>query len=329
MGNEFQFDRTPPEHAAWPSVSVSWLPAPVRFKPRRRWYNTLAFHLFLLLLTMLTTLVVGTHVALNYTQHRPAFDWDISLAYFRNLYHHPALLMAGVPFSFTLIAILLAHELGHYLMCRRYGIRATYPYFIPAPTLIGTLGAFIRIKSLVLNRRELFDIGIAGPIAGFIFTLPALIAATFLAKGALPAFTPDSISLGSPLAVMLLAKLRGGIAPTQIIFHPVGCAAWVGLFMTALNLLPVGQLDGGHILYAVLGERYRHLSRGFFLVLLPLGFWCWHGWLVWAVVLFFLGLRHPRVIEPLEPLGRQRKLLAIAAVLILALAFLPAPLRAR
>ena len=216
----------------------------------------------------------------------------------------------GAPFSFTLLSILLAHELGHYFTCRHYGIRATYPYFIPAPTLIGTLGAFIRIKSPIVNRRELFDVGISGPLAGFVLAIPALIVATFLAKGTMPTATPDSISLGSPMAVILLAKLfRSGINPAEIILHPVGCAAWVGFFATALNLLPVGQLDGGHILYAVLGDKYRNISRGFFLVLLPLGYFCWYGWMAWAVILFFLGLRHPTVVEPIEPLGRPGRFL--------------------
>jgi len=173
-------------------------------------------------------------------------------------------------------------------------------------------------------------VGISGPLAGFVLAIPALIVAIFLSKGAVPATTPDSISMGNPLAVILLTKLlRNGIHPGQIIFHPVGCAAWVGLFATALNLLPMGQLDGGHILYAVLGDKCRNISRGFFLVLLPLGAFCWYGWLAWAVILFFLGLRHPKVIEPVEPLGRERKILALVAALILILTFLPTPFSIR
>jgi membrane-associated protease RseP (regulator of RpoE activity) len=284
--------------------------------------------LTLFLLTVLTTLIVGTHIALNYAQNVPVFDWDISLKYFRELWRHPGLLILGAPFSITLLAILLAHELGHYFTCRHYGIRATYPYFIPAPTLIGTLGAFIRIKSPIANRRELFDVGISGPLAGFVLAIPALILAIFLTKGAMPVTTPDSISLGNPLALILLTKLfRNGTNPAEIILHPVGCAAWVGLFATALNLLPVGQLDGGHILYAVLGDKCRSISRGFHLVLLPLGYFCWYGWLAWAVILLVLGLRHPMLIEPEEPLGGKRKVLAFVAALMLVLTFLPTPFR--
>jgi membrane-associated protease RseP (regulator of RpoE activity) len=304
-----------------------WVPVRLAARPRERWYNSLPFHLALFLLTVLTTLIVGAHIALNYAENLPILDWDVFLPYFRELWRHPEFLILGVPFSFTLLGILLAHELGHYLTCRHYGIHATYPYFIPAPTLIGTLGAFIRIKSPIVNRRELFDVGISGPLAGFVLAVPALISAIFLTKGSVPAASPDSISLGNPLAVILLAKLfRSGIYPGGIVSHPVGCAAWVGFFATALNLLPVGQLDGGHILYAVLGDKCRNISRGFCLVLLPLGYF-WLGWIAWAVILFFIGLRHPKVIEPVEPLGRKRKFLALVAAIILILTFLPAPFK--
>jgi len=265
MGDESQFERSSqPQVSEPPSFNQVWVPAPWPLRPRQRWYNSLPFHAALFLLTVLTTLIVGTHIALNYAHNVPVFDWDVSLTFFRELWHHPGRLILGVPFSATLLTILLAHELGHYLTCRHYGIRATYPYFIPAPTFIGTLGAFIRIKSPIANRRELFDIGISGPLAGFVLAIPALILAIFLSKGTMPVVTPESISLGNPLALILLAKLfRNGINPAEIILHPVGCAAWVGLFATALNLLPMGQLDGGHILYAVLGDRCRNVSRGF------------------------------------------------------------------
>lgn len=329
MGDESQFERVSRSEVSeiqWPTPV--WVPVPWPPRPRPRWYNSLAFHVLLFLLTVFTTLIVGTHVALNYAQNVPVFDWNLFLPYFRELWRHPQLLIRGVPFSFTLLAILLAHELGHYFTCRFYGIRATYPYFIPAPTLIGTLGAFIRIKSPIGNRRELFDVGISGPLAGFALAIPATILAIFLAKGTVAAAGPGSISLGNPLALTVLTNLfRPGLNPAEIISHPVGCAAWVGFFATALNLLPVGQLDGGHILYAVLGDNSRNISRGFILVLLTLGYFCWYGWIAWAVVMFFLGLRHPMLIEPEEPLGRTRTVLAFAAALLLALTFLPTPFR--
>ena len=328
MGDESQFERTGPpqvDHFAWPPST--WVPVRWPPKPRTSWYNSLPFHIALFLLTVLSTLVVGTHIALNYAHNVPVFDWDGIVAYFTQLRHHPGMMVLGVPFSLTLLTILLAHELGHYFTCRHYRIRATYPYFIPAPTLIGTLGAFIRIKSPIVNRRELFDIVISGPIAGFILAVPAMIVAVFLAKGGIPAATEGSVSLGNPLAVIILTKLfRHGLNPAAVTLHPVGCGAWVGLFATALNLLPVGQLDGGHILYAVLGDKSRRISRGFYLVLLPLGL-LWYGWFAWAAILLILGLRHPILLDPDEPLGRKRRFLAIAAALMFILTFMPTPFK--
>ena len=293
---------------------------------RERWFNSLPFHFLLFLLTVLTTLVVGTHIELNYAHDLPVFDWDFTTTFFTAVLHNPSVLLLGLPFSFTLLGILLAHELGHYFTCRYYGIRATYPYFIPAPTLIGTLGAFIRIKSPIVTRRALFDVGISGPLVGFIVALPALAVAVLYSKTSVPLHPPDSIALGNPLTVILLAKLlRPGINPAEVALHPVGCAAWIGLFATALNLLPAGQLDGGHILYAVLGDRHRMISRSLFIALVPLGIFCWAGWMVWAALLLVLGLRHPAVIPSSEPLDKTRRLLAIAAALILALTFVPTP----
>jgi membrane-associated protease RseP (regulator of RpoE activity) len=267
---------------------------------------------------------------MNYQRNYPAFDWDFSRAFFTDFLHHPSLLMLGMPFSFTLLSILLAHELGHYFTCRHYGIRATYPYFIPAPTLIGTLGAFIRIKTPITTRRALFDVGISGPLAGAIIAIPALAMAILNSKVVAPVSLPDTIALGNSLIVILVGKiLRSGVNPASILLHPIGCAAWVGLFATALNLLPIGQLDGGHILYAVLGERHRTVSRGLFLVLVPLGIFCWAGWMVWAAMLLVLGLRHPAVMTPSQPLDKVRKALALVATVIFLLTFVPTPFTVR
>jgi len=297
------------------------------WRPRGHpWLTSLPFHLLLFFLTVLTTLIVGAHIALNYARDLPGFDWDLSWTFFSSLWGAPSLLRLGLPFSLTLLSILLAHELGHYLACRRYGIRATYPYFIPAPTLIGTLGAFIRIKSPIVTRRALFDVGVSGPLVGFVVAIPALALAILHSKAGLPPGSPDSITLGNPLSVILLTKLlRPGIDPAAISLHPIGCAAWVGLFATALNLLPVGQLDGGHILYAVLGERHRTVSRGLFLALVPLGVFCWAGWMLWAVILLIVGLRHPVVIAPSERLDGVRRFLVLVAVLVFVLTFVPTP----
>jgi membrane-associated protease RseP (regulator of RpoE activity) len=317
------------------------LPAPVqeprvRWGPdtrRRKWLSRLRglpFNLLLFSLTVLTTLIVGTHIARNYARGLPAFDGEFSRAFYSNLWWNPSQLQLGLPFSLALLSILLAHELGHYFTCRRYGIRASYPYFIPAPTLIGTLGAFIRIKSPIVTRRALFDVGISGPLVGFAVALPALALAVLHSKAIVPPNSPDTITLGNPLVVILLTKLlRPGIDPASISLHPVGCAAWVGLFATTLNLLPAGQLDGGHILYAVLGDKHRTVSRGLFLALVPMGVFCWAGWMVWAVILLVLGLRHPVVMLPSEPLDTGRKLLALVAVLIFVLTFVPTPFSVR
>ena len=315
-----------PVLAGWPPSLDRAGPYAPRVRRWRGWLTSLPFHLLLFALTILTTLVVGAHIALNYAHRLPAFDWEISRAFFSNLFRHPFVLGHGVPFSLTLLSILLAHELGHYFTCRHYGIRATYPYFIPAPTLIGTLGAFIRIKSPIVTRRALFDVGISGPLVGFLTALPALALAIAYSRASTPPSPPDSITVGNPLVVILLTKLlRPGIDPAGISLHPIGCAAWVGLFATALNLLPAGQLDGGHILYAVLGDRHRTVSRGLFIALVPMGVFFWAGWMVWAVILLLIGLRHPVVTAPSEPLDKGRKLLALVATLIFILTFVPTP----
>ena len=236
------------------------------------------------------------------------------------------LLLLGIPFSFTLLGILLAHELGHYFACRYYEISASYPYFIPAPTIIGTMGAFIRIRSPIVNRKALFDVGLAGPVVGFLFAVPALAIAIAYSK-ALPAAQAESdIIFGHPpLFWLLTALLRPGVLPEDLFLHPVGYAAWVGIFATALNLLPIGQLDGGHILYALASEKHRRISLAMVGVLVPLGFFFWPGWLVWAVLLLLLGFRHPALLDRWAPLDRKRRLWAGMALLIFLLCFTPLP----
>jgi membrane-associated protease RseP (regulator of RpoE activity) len=329
MGEEFHFGPEP--ESLFPGREAAGEePAAFSRRARRRWTNAPALHCFLFFVTLLTTLIVGAHIALNYENSLPAFDWDFSLGFFTSVLGDPATLMLGAPFSFTLLSILLAHEMGHYFTCRYYGIEATYPYFIPAPTLIGTMGAFIRIKSPIPTRRALFDVGISGPLAGVIVAIPALALATLQARAGAPVALPDTIRLGTPLAIVLLGKfLNPGVNPAAVAFEPLGCAAWVGLFATALNLIPIGQLDGGHVLYAVLGERHRAISRGLLLALLPLGVFCWAGWVVWAVILLVVGVRHPLVMYPLEPLDKPRKSLAVLAALILLFTFVPTPFAMR
>jgi Zn-dependent protease len=289
-------------------------PASRAFFPRKR----LWLHVLLLCLTLLTTVAVGAQFDLAFSRHEVALT---SLNPFSVVWDHPGRLLNGLPFSLTLLAILLAHEMGHYLTCRRYGIDATLPYFIPAPTLIGTMGAFIRIRSPITSRRALFDVGVSGPLAGFVVTLPLLIGGVAASQVVAAPLHNDIIAFGNPPLVRILEWVLFPRVPADnICLHPVARAAWVGLFATALNLIPIGQLDGGHILYAFFGERHRKLSRLFILALLPLGYFYWLGWIIWAVLLFFLGMKHPVVFDPL-PLDRTRRRLGTLALVIFLLSF--------
>jgi membrane-associated protease RseP (regulator of RpoE activity) len=281
-------------------------------------------HVLLLLLTLLTTTAMGSRLALNFEQNLPAFS-DQDLGAFLRLVRDPSLLWQGLPFSLTLLTILMAHEMGHYLACLHYRVDASLPYFLPAPTLIGTLGAFIRIRSPIYTRAMLFDIGIAGPLAGFFFLLPAL-GIGFAYSKVIPGIAVQGdLVFGVPLLERITAMLVfPGVPASDIYLHPVARAAWVGLLATALNLLPIGQLDGGHILYAFLGERHRMLSKFFIAVLVLLGVLFSPSWLLWALLLLLFGMRHPAVVD-YGGLGGGRKRLALVALIIFALSFTVTP----
>jgi membrane-associated protease RseP (regulator of RpoE activity) len=246
----------------------------------------------------------------------------------------PQLLGLGFTFSLPLLAILLAHELGHFLACRHYRLAATLPYFIPAPIAIGTLGAFIRIRSPLAGRRQLFDVGVAGPLAGFAVLVPFLLwglahSYPIHEQEILEVARPGQLvpEIGSSLA-MYMAELafHGQLEPGwRLVHHPFAVAAWVGLLATSLNLIPLGQLDGGHLLYAVGGEIQRRLAPAVWGLLLLVGFY-WPGWLIWALVVLILGLRHPRLYPQGPPLGAGRRALAILALVVLVLSFMPVPL---
>lgn len=285
--------------------------------------------LLLFFLTVISTLAVGAEFATSYASNRAPFA--DGFAFYLDILRQPGLLLLGIPFSFTLLAILGAHELGHYFACRYYGIAATYPYFIPAPTLIGTMGAFIRIRSTIVNRRALFDVGLSGPVVGFLFAVPALAIAIAGSKVVPAAEVQSSFVFGEPLlSRMLMAILRPGVSAADLFLHPVGRAAWVGLFATALNLLPAGQLDGGHIVYALSSRYHRRISLAVALALIPLGlFLKWHGWLLWAGLLLAFGFRHPRLLDPYVHLDSRRRAWAIAALIIFLLCFIPVPLSER
>lgn len=287
-------------------------------RPQHRYW----LHGLLLLLTLLTTTIVGADLAANFAALRPeTFDFGGYVKAWQN----PSYLLGGLPFSLTLIGILLAHEFGHFFAARYYRVNATLPFFLPAPTLIGTLGAFIRIRSVILSKRILFDIGIAGPLAGFAALLLPLIAGISLSKVVPGIVARGDLVFGTPLLFHLIERLQfPGVATGNLYLHPVARAAWVGVLATALNLLPIGQLDGGHILYALLGERTKYLSWMFVAILIPMGYFYAHSWWVWAVLLFFFGMRHPRIVDP-NPIGGLRTWLAVLALIILVLSFTPAP----
>jgi membrane-associated protease RseP (regulator of RpoE activity) len=275
---------------------------------------------------LLTTTIVGVVLAQSFQNNRP-LDFDQYLSVLGTLEARPLLLLDGLAFSITLMTILLAHELGHYFACRYYGIDASLPYFLPFPSPIGTLGAFIRIRSPIYTRQALFDVGIAGPLAGFVVLVPALIIGIASSKVVPGIAERGDLTFGVPAIQRALEWLLfPGVRSADILLHPVARAAWVGILATALNLLPIGQLDGGHILYAFTGRRHKLLSRIFVLALVPLGIFYSHSWLVWAALLFFFGLRHP-VIYDATKLDRNRTALGLAALVIFLLTFTLAPLR--
>jgi membrane-associated protease RseP (regulator of RpoE activity) len=265
-------------------------------------------------------------MAHSFAAKRP-FDFETDLMGYARLWHDPSFLLDGLPFSLTLLTILMAHEMGHFLAARYYHVDATLPFFLPAPTLIGTFGAFIRIRSAILSKRILFDIGVAGPLAGFAMLIVPLVAGVAMSKVVPGIGAHGNLVFGTPLIVRMLEGIFfPGVATSDIYLHPVARGAWVGLLATALNLLPIGQLDGGHVLYSFLGERTRWTSRFFVGVLVLMGVFVAYSWLVWAALIIFFGMRHPAIVDP-SPLGRTRTWLAVLALVIFILSFTAAPIR--
>jgi membrane-associated protease RseP (regulator of RpoE activity) len=302
----------------------------VVFRPPRHRYW---LHALLFLATVFTTLCIGARMQYNFNMSRPGFAVDADYfpwAWALSDYHN---LLLGLPFSLSLLGILTVHELGHYILCVRRKVFATLPFFIPAPTLIGTFGAFIRIKSPIRTRKDLFDIGIAGPIAGFVVAVPILFYGLLASKPLTASDNQWGVLFGFPLiyqASQWVLTALGSHAPAatlqmgQIYPHPTAIAAWVGMFATSLNLLPGGQLDGGHILFSVNPRLHRTVTYLAIAALLPLSWFYWAGWLLWAVVLRITS-QHPAV-PPWPELDGKRKALAVVALLILLLTFAYNPL---
>ncbi|HPX11569.1 MAG TPA: site-2 protease family protein [Syntrophales bacterium] len=265
-------------------------------------------HVLLFLLTVLTTLVAG------------ALQQGI------NPLKTPLLIWKGIPFSFSLLLILGTHELGHYFISRRHGVRVTLPYFIPAPSFIGTFGAVIKMRSPILDRRALLDVGVAGPFAGLAVAVPVLVIGLSLSEVA-QAPLEEGISLGNCVLFSFLARLVVGPLPEGygLILHPVAFSGWIGLLVTSLNLLPAGQLDGGHVAYAMFGNRQKTLALGTVALLFVLGLSGWTGWLFWAALLSILGIPHPPVVHDWIPLDGKRKAAGWVAFFALAVTFMPVP----
>lgn len=302
--------------------SDSYFEAGSRRKSAHRYW----LHIGLLLATLLTTSIVGARMQRDFQANLPPLGVEELWDAFVNGWKQPAALLDGLPFSLTLLAILLAHEFGHFFTCVNYRLDASLPYFLPAPVLTGTFGAFIRIRSPIYFRRALFDVAVGGPLAGFAFLLPALAIGLAFSKVIPGIANEGSFRYGVPPLLWLMEKaIFPGVAAADIYLHPVARAAWIGLLATAWNLLPIGQLDGGHIVYAVAGNRHKLLTWISLGLLVAMGFRFWYGWLVWAVLLFF-GRRHPTIIDP-ESLGSGRKQLAWLTLIIFLLCFTPAPLR--
>jgi membrane-associated protease RseP (regulator of RpoE activity) len=323
-------ERPEPTPAASTSPPVGWESLPTWRPPS---WRMIAWSVGLFGLTFLTALVVGTYHMIAFSQSvgmtvRPLREPTVLPSIWRN----PGLLGMGLPYAVVLLTILLSHELGHYLFCWRYRVDATLPVFIPAPTLIGTFGAFIRIRGIIPHRNALLDIGAAGPLTGFLCSLPFLALGVLLSQpvaGGLPQDdgAPDVLHFGEPLIWKLLVWiLRDDPPGTDLMVHPIALAAWFGVLATNLNLFPIGQLDGGHVAYAVLGPRARWLSRACWLGLVALAI---HNfvWVAWTLMTLLIGFRHPPTLWDDRTLDDRRRWLALAAAVVFVLTFMPDPVR--
>jgi membrane-associated protease RseP (regulator of RpoE activity) len=303
-------------------------PPDVVRQPRRKFQDRVWLHAILFVLTVATTTFAGANMYAAFMSDFMARPIAMPLG---------AILVRGFWYSATILAILGCHELGHYIACRYYDVDASLPYFMPLPLLLsvstGTLGAFIRIREPIRSKRMLFDIGIAGPIAGFVVAVPALFAGIALSRVTRmpPIVPPGTLNLGEPLLFKLVAWVIWGSVPDgyTINLHPMAFAAWFGLLATALNLFPIGQLDGGHISYAVLGRRSTVVTIAAIGVAIVLAYFA-SSWLVWTglmvAMLLLFGPRHPRTMDEDVPLDRARLTLAFVALAMFAVCFTPAPI---
>ena len=301
-----------------PQGSDEWSPEWERSAPApESAASVLYLPLGLFVVTVFTTLWAGAY---QVNTEPVSGAWDFLVRYPGNLFD-------GWPFAGTLLGILVTHEYGHFYLSRVHRVPASLPLFIPGPPqFIGTFGAVIRMRSPIMNRRALFDIGVAGPIAGFIVAVPAWIIGLSYSKVE-PMIGLYGLQFGEPLLLQFFAWLMFGPIPDMhhIVLHPVAFAAWFGFFITVLNLMPIGQLDGGHVAYALFGRRQRTLALATIPILLMLGLWGWPGWILWAVLAGLVGISHPPVIDPGAELGRGRIWVGWGALAIFLVSFSPVP----
>lgn len=241
-------------------------------------------------------------------------------------------LVNGPYYSMAIMTILLSHEMGHFVMCRKYGVEATAPFFIPVPfPPFGTFGALIKMRGHIPSKKALFDIGAAGPLAGLVFAIPAVIIGLSLSEVHAVPTTEDThyMGLGEPLLFTFLANAVVGNVPEgfDIYLHPIAFAGWAGLFVTALNLLPIGQLDGGHIIYALLGRKSQLVYKTGIFAFCCIAVFYYPGWLLFAMLLLVFGFRHPAPLDEFTGLDSRRKLIGVALLIIFAVCFTPAPLK--
>lgn len=285
---------------------------PVPEIPEAKKREKMGLALFLFVLTLITTLFAGAFLS------------------GADPLGHPREIARGIPFSLTLMFILLSHELGHYIASRYYGVDASLPYFIPAPPypfIIGTFGAFIRMRSPIVHKKALFDIAVAGPIAGFILSCLALLIGIPLSDVTVKPPGAQDLSFGSsPIFYFFVNQLIGSLPQGYYIdLHPIAFAGWLGLFITCLNLIPVGQLDGGHLAYALFGKKHRTISVMTIILLIFTGFLGWPGWWVWGVLGAFIGLRHPPLADQEIRLNKTRIAIGWLAFFIFIGTFIPVP----
>jgi membrane-associated protease RseP (regulator of RpoE activity) len=304
LGYVVEFDRLDPSLPAGPVV-LHIRRAGEMAEERVPWTNIVLF-----LLTVITTLLAGAMM----NQVNPL--------------SHPLLIFKGASFAVPLLLILGFHEFGHYVESRRSGIKVSLPYFIPGPTLFGTFGAVIRSKSPFRTRRDLLDVGAAGPIAGFVVSV--LVIAIGLSHSQVVEKVPgEGLILGESLVFKLISWLVLPSVPEghTVLLSPAAFAGWAGILVTMLNLLPIGQLDGGHIMYALLGRHQRKVALAATLGLIPLGYFFWEGWFVWVVLVLLIKVNHPPTLNDQLSLDAKRKVIGWLAMLIFILSFTPVPIK--